>query len=199
MSLFILSLSIAITINFMSLYSFDIGYLEITEMVEMPKEQILTNYRILLDYLNRPWIAELNMPDFPRSVRGLFHFAEVKKLFMLDYLILIFSGVGTFGFVWYLNKKQQTWRLLSYFRWGILIPLAILLALLVSFDTLFVLFHQVFFNNDAWLFNPATDPIILALPAEFFMHSFLLAFGLIEVFFILGYFTTKERISAPIR
>ena len=81
-SLFILSLSIAITINFMSLYSFDIGYLEITEMVEMPKEQILTNYRILLDYLNRPWIAELNMPDFPSSVRGLFHFAEVKKLFM---------------------------------------------------------------------------------------------------------------------
>ena len=144
-------------------------------------------------------LTEYNMPDFPSSARGLFHFVEVKKLFALNYLILLFSGVGTFGFVRYLSRRQQSWQLLLYFRRGTLIPLAILLALLVSFDTLFVLFHQVFFNNDAWLFNATTDPIILALPAEFFMHSFLLAFGLIEVFLILGYFTTKYRISAPSR
>ena len=196
---FILSLSVAATINFTFLYSFDIGYLNISEYVGMPKEQILMNYRILLDYLNTPWIAKLDMPDFPSSVSGLFHFTEVKKLFMLDYLILITSGIGSFWFMQYLNREGQYWRLLRYFRRGTLIPLAILLALLVSFDTLFVLFHQVFFNNDAWLFNPATDPIILALPAEFFMHSFLLAFGLIEVLLVIGYFTTKYRISAPSR
>ena len=45
-SLFILSLSIAVTINFTPLYSFDIDYLEITETLKMPKEQISTNYRI---------------------------------------------------------------------------------------------------------------------------------------------------------
>ena len=59
-SLFILSLSIAVTINFTPLYSFDIDYLEITETLKMPKERISTNYRILLNYLNMPWIAELN-------------------------------------------------------------------------------------------------------------------------------------------
>jgi len=37
-SLFILSLSIAVTINFTPLYSFDIDYLEITETLKMPKE-----------------------------------------------------------------------------------------------------------------------------------------------------------------
>ena len=99
----------------------------------------------------------------------------------------------------YLNREGQYWRLLRYFQWGILLPLGVVLALLINFDVLFVLFHQVFFNNDAWLFNPATDPIILALPAEFFMHSFLLAFGLIEVLLVIGYFTTKYRISAPSR
>ena len=165
----------------------------------MPKEQILMNYRILLDYLNTPWIAKLDMPDFPSSVSGLFHFTEVKKLFMLDYLILITSGIGSFWFMQYLNREGQYWRLLRYFQWGILLPLGVVLALLINFDVLFVLFHQVFFNNDAWLFNPATDPIILALPAEFFMHSFLLAFGLIEVLLVIGYFTTKYRISAPSR
>ena len=198
-SLFILSLSIAVTINFTPLYSFDIDYLEITETLKMPKEQISTNYRILLNYLNMPWIAKLDMPDFPSSVSGLFHFTEVKKLFMLDYLILITSGIGSFWFMQYLNREGQYWRLLRYFQWGILLPLGVVLALLINFDVLFVLFHQVFFNNDAWLFNPATDPIILALPAEFFMHSFLLAFGLIEVLLVIGYFTTKYRISAPSR
>lgn len=181
------------------LYAFDIDYLNIPKYVGLSKEQILENYRILLTYLNIPWFLALDMPDFPSSASGLFHFFEVKKLFMLDYLILIFSGMGTLWFVRHLNRRRESWRLLPYFRQGTLIPLAILLALLVSFDTLFVLFHKVFFNNDAWLFNATTDPIILALPAEFFMHCFLLAFGLIEVFLILGYFTTKYRISAPSR
>lgn len=181
------------------LYAFDIDYLNIPKYVGLSKEQILENYRILLTYLNIPWFLALDMPDFPSSASGLFHFFEVKKLFMLDYLNLIFSGMGTLWFVRHLNRRRESWRLLPYFRQGTLIPLAILLALLVSFDTLFVLFHKVFFNNDAWLFNATTDPIILALPAEFFMHSFLLAFGLIEVFLILGYFTTKYRISAPSR
>lgn len=194
---FILSLSVAATINFSFLYSFDIGYLNISEYVGMPKEQILMNYRILLDYLNTPWIANLDMPDFPSSTSGLFHFTEVKKLFMLDYLILITSGIGAFGFMQYLKREGQYWRLLRYFQWGSLLPLGVLLALLISFDTLFVLFHQVFFNNDSWLFNPATDPIILALPAQFFMHSFLLAFGLVEVLLVLGYFITKKRIAIP--
>ena len=195
LTLFTLSLSVAVTINFRPLYAMDIDYLNITNIVELSKEQILLNYQILMNYLNTPWINELNMPNFSSSASGLFHFLEVKKLFMLDYLILILSGIGTAWFIRYLNRKDQTWRLLPYFRWSIFIPLAVLLALLVNFDTLFVLFHQVFFNNDAWLFNPTTDPIILALPADFFMHSFLLAFGLIEVFLLLGYFFTKKRLE----
>lgn len=192
LTLFILSLSIAVTINFRPLYAVIIDYLQITDIVDLSKEQILLNYRILLDYLNTPWVNSLNMPNFPSSASGLFHFFEVKKLFMLVYLILIISGVGTVWFFQLLNRKRQSWRLLPYFRWSMLIPLVVLLALVVRFDTLFLLFHQVFFNNDAWLFNPATDPIILALPAEFFMHSFLLVFGLIEVSLVLSYLLVNK-------
>lgn len=192
LTLFILSLSIAVTINFRPLYAVIIDYLQITDIVDLSKEQILLNYRILLDYLNTPWVNSLNMPNFPSSASGLFHFFEVKKLFMLVYLILIISGVGTVWFFQLLNRNRQSWRLLPYFRWSMLIPLVVLLALVVRFDTLFLLFHQVFFNNDAWLFNPATDPIILALPAEFFMHSFLLVFGLIEVSLVLSYLLVNK-------
>lgn len=195
-SFFILSLAVAVTINFYPLYAFDINYLNIPNDTGLSKAEILVNYQILLDYLNSPVAAELNMPSFSSSAKGLFHFAEVKKLVMLDYLILTVSAIGTSCFLWYIKSENKYRQISSYFRWGMFFPLIIVLALLISFDTLFVLFHQVFFNNDAWLFNPATDPIILALPAEFFMHSFFLAFGLVELVLILGYFTTKKR-SGP--
>ena len=55
--------------------------------------------------------------------------------------------------------------------------------MMMGFDRFFILFHETFFNNDDWLFNPATDPIINVLPEQFFMHSFILFFILIELFF----------------
>ncbi|WP_423188334.1 TIGR01906 family membrane protein [Alkalibacterium sp. f15] len=193
-SFFVLSLSITITINFIPLYAFDINYLNISTYVDIPREQILANYRILLDYLNSPWISELDMPDFPSSNSGLFHFLEVKKLFLLNYLILTISGTGTFFFLVYAKNKKLYKSFLLYFQFGILLSLTIIVTIIIRFDALFLLFHQTFFNNDAWLFNPATDPIILVLPAEFFMHNFLLAFGLVEMFLVVGYVIAKIEI-----
>ena len=46
--------------------------------------------------------------------------------------------------------------------------------MLIGFDQFFIAFHGLFFNNDAWLFNPLTDPIINALPEAYFMHCFIL-------------------------
>ncbi|WP_084676130.1 TIGR01906 family membrane protein [Carnobacterium funditum] len=189
---FVLSVSIAITISFMPLYVFDIEYLNIANRIEMTKEILLKNYSILLNYLTIPWITELEMPNFPSSKKGLFHFSEVKKLFLLDYIILLFSGIGSFLFLSYLKKRSIIWKISRFFRWGSLITPLLIITLFVNFDTLFVLFHKVSFNNDAWLFNASTDPIILALPEVFFMHSFILAFGLFEVFFIIGYLISKR-------
>ncbi len=45
---------------------------------------------------------------------------------------------------------------------------------LLFFDKAFVLFHQVFFDNDDWMFDYRTDPIISFLPETFFFLCFLL-------------------------
>ena len=37
----------------------------------------------------------------------------------------------------------------------------------------FIGFHHVMFSNDYWLFDPATDPVILILPDAFFLHCAL--------------------------
>ena len=190
---FILSVSIAVTINFTPLYSFDIDYLNIAAKIGMTKEVILKNYNILINYLNNPWISELKMSEFPSSDRGLFHFYEVKKLFLLDYIILLVTGIGSFLFLYYIKITKEIWKLIHFFQWGSVVPPLLIIILFINFDTLFILFHKVFFNNNAWLFNPSTDPIILALPETFFMHSFILAFVLIEMLFILGLLISKRQ------
>ena len=58
---------------------------------------------------------------------------------------------------------------------GLPVVLGILVALF--WDKVFVVFHELFFNNDFWIFDYRTDPIILLLPDEFFMHCALLIFG----------------------
>lgn len=191
--LFIVSFSIALTINLTPLYGFDINYLGISESIGLSKETLMENYRVLLTYLNLPWVTELNFPDFPSSESGLFHFYEVKRLFILDYVIALVTAVGSSFYLYYIKKNQLFWKLVRPFQVGIAVPFVVLFMIAVSFDQLFVAFHKLFFNNDDWLFNPSTDPIILALPETFFMHCFILAFVLIEIQIVFGYFCAKKK------
>ena len=178
--LFILSFAIAFTINFIPLYSFDIDFLNIPERTGLSKEVLIDNYRILMNYLNVPWVETLHMPDFPSSESGLFHFYEVKRLFLLDYAILIVSGIISVLFLRAKKKTNTLYELIQPTRVMILLPLMILFLIFLNFDELFTTFHHIFFNNDAWLFDYRTDPIILALPQEFFMHCFLLVMIIVE-------------------
>ena len=195
MFLLVLSASIAFTINFTPLYSFDIDYLNIEQMTGLSKDIILDNYRILMQYLNLPWITELKMPDFPASESGLFHFYEVKQLFLLDYAILGVSAVVTGLFLRMVKKEQGYWRMMNPLRLMIAAPLAALAIIFMNCDRLFVAFHGVFFNNDAWIFDARTDPIILALPQDFFMYCFVLVFVLLELVLVLVYFWVRRKVK----
>lgn len=45
----------------------------------------------------------------------------------------------------------------------------------LDFDRAFTVFHSIFFpGKDNWLFDPATDPVILILPEEFFRSCAIL-------------------------
>lgn len=190
--LFIVSLAVLITIFFVPLYSFDIDFLSIPEQVGFSKDILLKNYYALLDYLTKPWVAELNLPNFPSSKSGLFHFYEVKRLFMLDYFIFIVSGLITVVYMAFLKKTKRKWVLIQPFKLGLFMPLAILFLMAAGFDRFFTRFHELFFGNDDWLFDPAVDPVILALPEEFFLHTFIFAFVLIELFIFIVYYYAKK-------
>jgi len=54
---------------------------------------------------------------------------------------------------------------------GISIIIITIIAFLFrnNFHWLFVKLHQILFNNDLWLLNPATDVLIILLPNKFFI------------------------------
>lgn len=193
MIIFVITLSIAVTVWFIPLYQITIQTQNIPESLGLTYDKLMDNYYALLQYLHFPWIQELNLPDFISSENGLLHFYEVKLLFYLNYSVLLIAFVSTFFYLKFVKRTGRIWVLIKPFFFASLIPPVLLFFLAVNFDSMFVSFHQIFFNNDAWIFNPATDPIINALPQDFFMYCFILFFILIETSFILGYQISKRK------
>lgn len=70
---------------------------------------------------------------------------------------------------------------------GILAALLLLLGIAIArnFNAVFTLFHEIFFDNDLWLFDPATDYMIRMLPEGFFYDIVLLIGGCFAVMLVI--------------
>lgn len=183
--LWVIALSVSLTIFIaIPLFDAEMSWYALADVAKMSAAKLWENYLALMNYLINPFVGHLHMPDFPSSPSGLQHFAEVKRLFMIAFglsLILIPA------FVYFLKE-----HLLLVFHNGLrvvmLFPLAIGgVAWLIGFDRFFVAFHELLFRNDAWLFDPTTDPIINVLPEQFFMHTFLVFLLVYELIFFMMY------------
>ncbi|MGO3604311.1 MAG: TIGR01906 family membrane protein [Enterococcus malodoratus] len=191
----LLTLAITLTINARWLYQFDIGHLDLLDYTTLSAKELMHNFDQLMRYLNLPWVDTLKMTDFPVSSSGALHFYEVKKLFLLNYGILLVTIVPSLFYLRHLNKQQRLWTLIQPFRIAVVVPIVIAFLMAVNFDRFFIMFHGVFFNNDAWIFNPATDPIINVLPETFFLHCFILFFVLLEIFYLLPIYFGKRALK----
>ncbi|REC33587.1 TIGR01906 family membrane protein [Enterococcus pseudoavium] len=191
----LLTLAITLTINARWLYQFDIGHLELLDYTTLSEKELLHNFDQLMNYLNRPWVKTLEMTDFPVSASGALHFYEVKKLFLLNYGLLLVTLIPSVLYLRRLAGQKHLWLLIQPFRIAVVAPMVIAFLMAVNFDRFFIMFHGVFFNNDAWIFNPATDPIINVLPETFFLHCFLLFFVLLEIFYFLPIYFGKRALK----
>lgn len=189
------TVSITVTINAYPLYVWELKQSGISETYRLSTQDILTNYKVLMNYLNSPWIKELHLPDFSSSKEGLQHFKEVKQLFFLNYFLMIVTIYPTYRFIRGLISESQMWRLIRPFQYLSLFPFLGFFGMIVGFDQIFVGFHQLLFRNDYWLFNPYTDPIIEVLPASYFLHCFLLAIICIELLFLITLWLSKKSLT----
>ena len=99
---------------------------------------------------------------------------------------------------YFIKKHAWLWLRIA----GILciaLPAFLGLMVAVNWDYVFVTFHQLVFNNDYWLFDPSTDPIIDILPDGYFMHCAIMIFALVFVgsflCFIFSFIKTTFRLN----
>ncbi|MGX7132295.1 TIGR01906 family membrane protein [Enterococcus songbeiensis] len=191
----LISLAGILAINSRPLYVWAIDHLEILSYTELSKTELLKNYDLLMNFLNNPFNTTLSLPDFPMSEAGRGHFYDVKKLFLLDYGIFLATVIPSGLFFRRMWKEKRLWHLIRPFQWGMAVPVVLGSLMAIGFDTFFVKFHELFFANDDWLFDPVTDPIINVLPEDYFMYCFILAFLLIELFFFLVVLSGKRQLK----
>lgn len=119
------------------------------------------------------------------------HMADVKNLFLGGLKLrtaLVFLAVALIVFL--VLKKADVRLLLSgAWKWALAVfAVAIVLlgiACAIDFTVCFRLFHEVFFTNDLWMFDPAEDYMIRMLPEGFF-SDMVIRIGLIFLGFLIG-------------
>ncbi len=111
-----------------------------------------------------------------------FHMGEVKDLFLGGFKIRNIMLVAVLLILILLAaQKAELIKLLprAYFvTLGITGVITIVLGGLFAsdFDKYFRIFHEIFFDNDQWMFDPATDYMIRMLPEGFF-YDFVFRIG----------------------
>ena len=168
--------------------------LDLPESIGIGEAELLENYNALIDYNSVFFRGPLSFPTLPMSEAGRIHFEEVKGIFSFFQIALIVSAalLALCGF--FLVRKRQ----FKFLVWGGVLALAIpavvvLIMLIAGWDRFFVMFHEMFFNNDFWVFDARTDPIILILPDAFFLNCLVrIVCGIVisSVLVIIG-FNTK--------
>lgn len=180
LALLVLSFSISVPILFRPFYYIQINALELPQRTGWSEEVIREAYDQVLDFcvLGKPFgTGQLAWSESGRS-----HFADVRVLFLVDFgvmaisaavcsLLLILRLRGKFRFYLFGGRNPGFWA--GILAAGLVLVVGALAAL--DFDRAFTVFHTIFFpGKDNWLFDPATDQIILVMPEVFFRNCAIL-------------------------
>ena len=168
----IICMSVTLIIYITPLYYMMVKILDIPGQTGYSFEVCKRNYDALI-YYNCFWGPKtLVFPDFPMSEHGEIHFMEVKRIFVT----MQYAAIGGFiavllGHFLY-GKKRHIY---GYLKATIILAAVVVAVvgggLIFNWDGTFILMHKLLFNNDYWLFDPATDPVIYILPDSVFLAA----------------------------
>lgn len=151
------------------------------EQLGMSEEDLQTSMVYALDYLKGEH-AEL---DVCATINGEYtqvfneresaHMTDVRNLYQYARIIanacVVMAVVFVLGLL-FLGGRENVPRMYKTFNITIFAVIVILAALgiyaAMDFNSFWTAFHGVFFNNDLWMLNPATDRMIVMLPGEIF-------------------------------
>lgn len=184
-ALVILAGAIAVPVLFRPFFYLHIGPFGLTDAVGLTVQQVKTAYNEMMDFcIGLTDTFSVGALNFSQS--GMEHFADVRKLFVLDLRVLAVAAVLLFG-VFFLRRKKPV-CLLGHTPgfWGAVGLGTTFLAVgglaALDFDRAFVIFHRIFFPGKSnWIFDSREDPVISMLPAEFFRNCAILILAVILI------------------
>ncbi len=207
--LFILSVSLTLVtgtiqleINSVRLYEYGFDRYAVSEDTGIDRQQLTEVAKVLVDYFNyrveTPQLMiqgrsgeEILLYQENTQNRELTHLADVRRLFLLNYLILLASLVYLAGYIlaFLLWKKGHWCDLVKGVRYGCTLTLAVMVimgltTILVDFEQLFLQFHHLAFSNPWWA---STGYLPRLFPGYFWEDvAFLGAGSIVAEAFILG-------------
>ena len=183
-ALVILSGAIALPILVRPFYWWHIEPFGIQEYMDLTAAQIKQAYGEMMDYC-MGLSSTFSVGVLPFSESGAAHFADVRKLFILD--LAVFAVAGTALAILSLKDRKPV-RLAGHTPgfWSSIglgasfVVVGGLAAL--DFERAFTVFHKIFFpGKDNWMFDIYEDPVINMLPAEFFRNCAILILAVILI------------------
>jgi len=184
LAVFFFSVAIAVPILCRPFYYWQARSLKLSEQTGWSETVIHEAYNEVMDYLVGD--APFGTGSLKWSEAGKSHFADCKRLFRLDFILLAVSATllavlillrltKRISFHNFMNRSPAFWSAAAL---TLLFSLCTLWALL-DFNGLFTAFHTVFFPGKTnWIFDYRTDEIILILPEVFWAHTGALVLGI---------------------
>ena len=192
----------------MGFYRWQYSVNDTLNVVSMQEDELMVVTQHMLDYM-RGRTPELQIdavvngqvrPFF--SEREILHMIDVYDLFVLGDRIRNIAAALFLGIIALLAFMHEPMllTLARAFRWvfaALIAALAgLVFAISLDFNHAFIIFHEIFFDNDLWLLDPSIELLINIVPLQFFitLSSVIAAifFALLAVTFGAAWFICKR-------
>lgn len=174
----VLSGAIALPILFRPFFYWHIAPLHLPELVELTAGEIKTAYNEVMNYCIG-LTDTFSAGSLPFSQSGADHFADVRKLFILDLRAFVIASVLLAVLLIVFRKEKLRLGGHTPGFWGAVglgFGISVVGALAaLDFNKAFTVFHKLFFpGKENWLFDGREDPVIYMLPEAFFRNCAIL-------------------------
>ena len=175
----------------MPFYNYAYNRNETHELIGISQYDLERVTRLLMDYMR----GNTDSLDIVVQINGvsrtffsdieIAHMIDVQDLFMIGFILrnialTLFAATLLSGFLYkqgpFLKEYAQS------FIFGMIILLifggALTAIILTNFERSFIIFHEIFFDNDLWLLDPSVDLLINIVPQQFFIDLFIVIVGI---------------------
>jgi len=180
----LITASILAAANSRVLYNYGFDKYAVSETTDLAEEELDKVARGLIQYFGSnqesiSLVVEREGEPFELfNAREVLHLEDVKGLFHLDYMVLLWTlgyALSYIGVSFILDRLGFSRRLSrAVIAGGVLtlfLMLAAGLATFFNFDGFFYQFHVFSFANDFWLLDPATDFLVMLFPQGFWYDA----------------------------